>query len=277
VARQDDLIHRIGLASAPEATVDGLREVHRAYVESVPFEAITVQLGESAPLDPDALVERMLHGGRGGYCFEVNTVFRLLLESLGFAVEQRQAVVGARGAHVDEPTNHLALVVDVPGGGRWIAEAGLGEGPIDPLPLAAGVVRAGAWNFTIERENGGWWVGCDERSSTPGFRFADAPATLADFEPHHQRLSTSPDSGFVRTLVVQQPHEDRIVTLRARTLTIDRPSGRDRSVVPDEAAFAAALRDQFGIELDPDRLSRLWNAACRQHAEWLPSGAATAR
>jgi arylamine N-acetyltransferase len=44
------------------------------------------QLGESEPPDPGQLVERVLHRGRGGDCFEANTVLRTLLEALGFTV-----------------------------------------------------------------------------------------------------------------------------------------------------------------------------------------------
>lgn len=248
----------------------GLRTVHRAFVAHVPFEDLAVQLGESEPLDPRKLVERVLHGGRGGYCFEVNTVFLTLLESLGFAVERRQAIVGPRGARAaGEPTNHLALVVRTPNDERFVAEGGFGEGPVDPLPLAAGAVKAGAFTFRLERDGDGWWLAQHEHGSAPGFHFDDAPASLADFQPHHERLSTSAESGFVQTLLVQRPHADRIVTVRARTFFVDGPGRRDRRLLDDVDAFAATLRDTFGIDpaaLGPDRLGRLWARAEAQHA-----------
>src|SRR4051794_12741833 len=267
---RDRLLARIGLTDAPPADAAGLRPVPPAFVSSLPFEAPPGQLGESGPLDPDALVQRVLVGGRGGYCFEVQTVLQTLLESLGFAVERREGLVAGRDAHAaGEPTNHLALVVDTPDAGRFIAESGWGEGPLDPLPLAEGAVTVGAFTYGIERDGDGWWVTQHEFGSTPGFRFADASAELADFAPHHERLSTSPESAFVQTLVVQQPFDDRIVTLRARTLFVDGPAGRERRVLDDERAFADALRDEFGIEPDalgPQRLDRLWSQACDQHA-----------
>ena len=40
------LLDRIGLAAMPAPDVDGLRELHRAYVGSVPYEDLAVQLGE---------------------------------------------------------------------------------------------------------------------------------------------------------------------------------------------------------------------------------------
>jgi N-hydroxyarylamine O-acetyltransferase len=79
---------------------------------------------------------------------------------------------------------------------------------------------------------------------------------------------TSPDSSFVKTLVVQQPHDDRVVTLRARTRFADGPDLRERALVGDAPEFAAALRDGFGIDpvaLGPERLARLWRQALEQH------------
>jgi N-hydroxyarylamine O-acetyltransferase len=276
-ATRDRLLRRIGLTEAPAADATGLRMVHRAFVSRVPYEDLAVQLGESRPLEPLGLVQRVLHGGRGGYCFEANTVLQTLLEGLGFGVERRQGIVGPRDAHArGEPINHMALMVHTPDAGPFIAEAGLGEGPLDPLPLAVGRVNAGAFEFSIERagdgddggDGDGWWVRQHPFGSVPGFRFSDAPATLADFQPHHARLSTSGDSGFVQTLVVQRPFDDRIVTLRARTLSVNGPSGRQRRVLDDAGAFATALHEHFGIDpaaLGPERLRRLWAQAVNQH------------
>ena len=81
------LLRRIGLTAVPSADAAGLRTVHRAFVSRVPYEDLAVQLGESGPLDPHALIQRVLGGGRGGYCFENNTVLHALLAALGFAVK----------------------------------------------------------------------------------------------------------------------------------------------------------------------------------------------
>jgi N-hydroxyarylamine O-acetyltransferase len=267
---RDALLRRIGVEVLPAADADGLRRVHRAFVGAIPYEDLTVQLGESAPLDRDDLVGRMLRGGRGGYCFEANTVLHAILETLGFAVQRREGIVGRREAHHDgDLTNHMALVVHTADQGCFIAEAGLGEGPLDPLPLAEGTFAAGAFELSLARDDGGWWVQQHPFGSIPGFWFSDAPADLADFQPHHRRLSSAADSSFVQTLVVQRPFDDHIVTLRARTLFLDGPRSRERRVLADAAAFAGALQHQFGIDphaLGLERLERLWIKACEQHA-----------
>lgn len=279
-ALRDRLLRRIGLDGPPAPDDAGLRAVHRAFVSSIPYEDLSVQLGESGPLDPEALCERMLSGGRGGYCFEINTVLLTLLESLGFEVERRQAVVGSREAHADgQPTNHMGLVARTAAGNQWLVEAGWGEGPLDPIPLAPGVTTVGAFSWELERDGDGWWISQHRYGSTDGFRFADAPSSLAEFAPHHERLSTSPESDFVRVLVVEKPHDDRIETLRSRTVLIRGPGIEERELVPDSAVFAAVLSDRFGIDaeaLGPERLGRLWRQVVAQHREHLERRAASA-
>jgi N-hydroxyarylamine O-acetyltransferase len=145
--------------------------VHRAYVARVPYEDLAVQLGETGPLDEAALAARVLSDGRGGYCFELNTLFAALLRGLGFSVAHHQAVVGGEG-----PTNHMALIVDVDGS-PWLADAGLGEGFVEPLPLREGRHSLGPFTYTLTREPAGtWWMGQHEWSTFSGFRMQPAPS-----------------------------------------------------------------------------------------------------
>jgi N-hydroxyarylamine O-acetyltransferase len=270
MADLDALLGRIGLSHAPPPTLDGLRQLHRAYVSSIPYEALAVQLEEFDALDVDTIQARLL-SGRGGYCFELNGVLGWMLEAIGFDVQRREAVVGGRIAPGDPPApiNHLALVVTLDGE-PWLADAGLGEGPLGPLPLRPGRY-ADPLHWTVQAEDddpGAWWIAQHPWGSVKTFRVGAQPVGLDAFQPHHRRLSTDPQSSFVQTLVVQRPLEDRIVTLRSRTLAVDGPRRHERRVLADEEAFAATLRDVFA--LDPDalgtkRLQRLWKRASAQH------------
>ena len=265
----DALLARIGLGRPPAADEEGLRLVHRAYLEHVPYEDIAVQLGETGALDEAVLASRVLADGRGGYCFELNTVLAALLRAVGFSVTHHQAVVGGEG-----PTNHMVLLVDVDGE-TWIADAGLGEGFMEPLPLREGAFERGPFTYTLTREpEGTWWMGQHEWSSFSGFRMQPEISEVRAFEPHHRRLRLEPDSPFVRTLVVQSPRDDRIVSLRARTLSEIGPSVDTKRVVSRDE-FPAVLADVFGIGVSGARLERLWSLAVEQHEAFMASVANT--
>jgi N-hydroxyarylamine O-acetyltransferase len=258
------LLARIGVDRAPAADVDGLRALHRAFLTRVPYEALAVQLGETAPLDERALAERLLTDGRGGYCFELNTVLTMLLRGLGFEVTHHEAVVGGEG-----PVNHMALLVDLDGE-RWLADAGLGEGYLEPLPFREGSTTIGPFTYTLSREpEGTWWMGQHEWGSFSGFRMDPTARPVSAFDPHHHRLAHDPGSSFLKTLVVQKPLPDRIVTLRSRTLSAIGPEIDDKRVLDDIGEFAIVLHAEFGIALDNGRVERLWEQACSQHEAYM--------
>jgi N-hydroxyarylamine O-acetyltransferase len=257
------LLERIGLAAMPEATAGGLHELHRAYLARLPYEDIAIQLRETGPLDEADLITRVCAEGRGGYCFELNTVLAALLRACGFVVSRHQAVVGGEG-----PTNHMALLVHLDAE-RWLADAGLGEGFVEPLPFREGTTRIGPFAFNLTREDGGsWWVGMHEWTSFRGFRMFEAESSVADFDPHHHRLASDPESSFVKTFVVQSPRPDRIVTVRARTFSAVGPDV-DAKRVLERQEFAAVLQDEFGLEVAGERLERLWAQAEAQHEAFL--------
>lgn len=261
----DALLTHLGYDAPPAPDRDGLFAVHERFLRTVPYDGLTAQLGEHAPLDAQALVDRVVSTGRAGYCFEINTVLAALLEGLGFVVERREGIVDAREAFATgAATNHLALVARA-GDEAFVCDAGWGEGFLAPLPLAEGTYRRGPLTWAVERADGGWWVQQHIWGSTPGFRFGDEVVDAARFAPHHERLATAPDSSFVQTLVVQKPLEDRVVTLRARTLSEKGPEVDAKRVLEDEDAFAATLRDTFNLTLDAGRVARLWAAARAQH------------
>jgi arylamine N-acetyltransferase len=96
----------------------------------------------------------------------------------------------------------------------------------------------------------------------------EAPSSVADFEVDHDRLAHDLESSFVKTLVVQSAREDRIVTLRARTLSSIGPTVDERRVLEREE-FSSVLLEVFGITLAGERLERLWDKAAAQHEAFL--------
>jgi N-hydroxyarylamine O-acetyltransferase len=272
----DALLAHLGLDARPAADAEGLARVHERFLRTVPYDGLTAQLGEYAPLDAQRLIERTVTTGRAGYCFEINTVLAALLEGLGFAVERREGVVDARDARAGgAPTNHLALVVRA-GDAAFVCDAGWGEGFLAPLPLVPGTYRRGPLTWAVERDGpDGWWVQQHRWGSTPGFRFGDEVVDVTTFAAHHERLATGPESSFVQTLVVQKPLDDRVVTLRARTLSEKGPEVDAKRVLDDEDALATTLRDTFNIALDAGRVARLWTAARAQHEAYIRRSASS--
>lgn len=278
---------RLGVDDPGPPTVEALHLLHRAQVERIPYENIEIQLGRPTTVDPYESADRIVRRRRGGYCFHLNGAFSVLLAALGYDV--RWHVGGVQGR--DEPApvgargNHLPLTVhglrsrECPDG-VWLVDVGLGDGLHDPLPVRAGRFRQGPFAYHVQSSvsvPGGWRFLHDPAGSFTGMDFGLAVASPADFATMHERLSTSPESGFVRVFSVQRRDASGADILRGCVLTRLEGEVRHDTELADRSAWRAVLADVFGLTLADvpgHDLDQLWDRVREAHDAWLASYAA---
>ncbi len=281
----DAVLARLGVEPAPPS-VDGLADLHRAWVERVPYETTWIALGERWDVDDDAALRRIARRGRGGYCFHMNGAFGRLLEQLGYAVTRH---VG--GVHGPEPdpaalTNHLVLTVaDLPTTGnlegRWYVDVGLGDALWEPMPLVPATVTQGLFTFRLEAVDDGvgdWRLHHDPRGGFPAMSFRDEPATMAAFADRNVELSTSPDSKFVKVLTAQRRLADRVEVVRGLRFEVISDGGTTTRDLTERDDWFGVLGDVFGLrfaDVDPAALDALWSRWRDKHERWLARDAPT--
>jgi N-hydroxyarylamine O-acetyltransferase len=262
-------LRRIGHAGPVRPDSDTLVALHRAHLAAVPYENLGIQLGRVPALTRDALFRRVVDERRGGFCFELNGAFGLLLTELGFEVRFVRAAVNRLRDGESAWGNHLALLVGTERG-PMLADVGFGDGFLAPLPLVIASHRQPPFEFQLRRDlTGVWHLVHHQAGIAPGFEFRTDPLTLADFAPRCTALATDPASPYVRTLTVQQPRADHSLSLRARSLIRSALTGRDIRELTDVDEFAAVLADEFGLPaLPPAELAQLWRRTGAQQAAW---------
>jgi N-hydroxyarylamine O-acetyltransferase len=255
----DAYLARIGAARPGRADAGTLRELQLRHLLAVPFENLSIHLGEPIVLDEAALLDKIVRRRRGGFCYELNGAFAALLSALGYEVTLLAARVYGDGA-LGPPFDHLALRVDAPD--PWLADVGFGRLSRHPLRLDDGggsqldpdaifqLVR-------LSREHGDIDV---TRDGEPQYRLEMRPRALADFAPTCWWQQTSPDSHFTRSLVCSRLTERGRVTLSDRRLVETIDGRRAERELAGDAELLSAYRDRFGIELD-----RLPPAPARSH------------
>jgi N-hydroxyarylamine O-acetyltransferase len=130
----DQYLVRIGYSGSLDPTVETLCGLHLAHVTNIPFENLDILLGRAISLDLHSLEAKLVACGRGGYCFEHNTLFGAVLESLGFAVTRLAARVRF-GSETIRPRSHMLLSVKLDGE-PWLADVGFGaEGLLHSIRL----------------------------------------------------------------------------------------------------------------------------------------------
>ncbi|MEU6326871.1 arylamine N-acetyltransferase [Streptomyces sp. NPDC047049] len=246
-AAADAYLDRIGAVRAAAPDAEALRTLHLSHLRTVPFENLSIHLGEEILLAEQPLLDKIVRARRGGFCYELNGAFALLLGALGYEVELLSGrVFDADGPGI--PYDHLALRVQTPSG-PWLADVGFGRHSHFPL----------RWDSRAEQADPGGVFRIEEtregdldvlRDGEPQYRLEQRPRAYADFEAGCWWHRTSPKSHFTRSLVCSRLTESGRVTLSGRTLVTSGADGARDERELGEGEVLAAYREHFGIVLE---------------------------
>ena len=236
-------LDRIGYSGPTEPTAATLAALHRAHMLAVPFENLDIHLGRRNVLDPDHVFDKVVRRRRGGWCFELNGLFALLLEQLGYAVTRCAASVVLS----DPPSPdfaHLTLRVDLDE--PWIADVGFGDSFTGPLRLfeTGDQLRDGR-PYRLEQADGRVTL---FREGSRQYVFTLTPRRMPEFQGMCDALQTPPGH-FTDAPICSLLTEDGRVSLAGMRLITTTPAGRDERELADEVEREAVLREVFGVDL----------------------------
>ncbi|MFD8948775.1 arylamine N-acetyltransferase [Streptomyces xanthophaeus] len=273
----DGYLALLGVTRPAAPTAEALWALHRAQVERVAYENLDIHLGRPTGIGAAESAARIARG-RGGYCFHLNGAFGALLTALGYDVTLHRA--GVQGTPEDPAGasgDHLALTVRLDGE-RWLVDTGLGDGMHEPLPLREGSYTQGPFTYAMApsaAEPGGWRFTHDPRGSFTAMDFAPDPVELSSFTAEHVRLSTSPESAFVRVLTAQLRDAKGVDVLRGCVLRRIDTGGTDERIIDAADDWYDLLSGLFRLDLtDVDAAARaeLWHRVRTAHQKWEAAG-----
>ena len=142
------------------------------------------------------LQDKMVRQRRGGYCFEQNTLFRAVLQAIGFEAQPMEARIRS-GVPADVVTGrtHLATRVVLDGVDHLVDVGCGGIAPLAPLALAAATSRPRAPASTASSTSA---TNCCCRrapatAGTDGYRCCPARRTPIDCEMGNWFVATHPE------------------------------------------------------------------------------------
>ena len=237
----DAYLARIGYHGPREATLPVLRDLHRLHAAAIAFENLSPLMDEPVSLALADLEAKLVRGGRGGYCYEHNTLLWAALAALGFQVVGLAGRVrwGAPDDAPLRPRSHMALAVRLPEG-AFVADVGFGGITMSaPLALVPGDPQPTAHErFRIAE------------APTGGFDLT--PHLPIDYEPYNWTSATHPASPFPRSLMAARALPGRRLTLSNTRYTV-----REAGQPPVERTLGSlnelgrVLEEDFGLTLPP--------------------------
>jgi len=251
----DAYFARIGYAGPRDASVDTLRALHALHPAAIPFEAIDCLLDRGIDISPAAVDAKLIHGGRGGYCFEHNSLFTRVLTELGFEVQGLAARVrwNAPPDTPAQPRTHHVLKVRAEDQ-DWFVDVGFGGCVLTaPLRLVAHEVQVtdhdayrllpidGGLTLEVRREAG--WV--------PAYDVSLTPCVPRDYEMANWFTSTHPSSHFRANLLCALTTPEARYGLLFNRLTTRPLGGEPTREILDADGIERVLRETFGLAVEP--------------------------
>jgi N-hydroxyarylamine O-acetyltransferase len=239
-------LDRIGARPPATPDADALRELHRRHIEAVPFENLSIHLGEPIELTEDALVDKIVRRGRGGFCYELNGLFAALLTALGYEVSLLAAGVYGSDGTLSPVFDHMALRVELDE--RYLVDVGFGAHSDYPL----------RWDWPEAQEDpaGSFLVLDGPRddvdvlmNGTRQYRAEARPRRLADFTRACWWQANSPDSHFTDVARCSRRTEHGRVSIVGDRLLETVNGERTETTLATEAELLAAYEKHFGMTL----------------------------
>jgi N-hydroxyarylamine O-acetyltransferase len=247
-------LERIGVGTPVAPNLQTLRAIITAHVATIPFENLDPFLGISPALDIASVQHKLVHDGRGGYCFEHNRLLSDALRAIGFQVTDLAARVlwGLAEGAITART-HMLLRVEADGK-SWLADVGFGGNtPTAPLEFIPDTEQATPHEpfRLIHRDDSDWrsqLFAADAWQTL--YRFDTQPQFPADYRVGNWWTSTHPGSHFVTGLTAARAPAGRRLTLRNREFTIRTLGGAaERRTLHDAREIRAVLQREFLIRL----------------------------
>ncbi|CAN7367336.1 arylamine N-acetyltransferase family protein [Pseudomonas sp. GL-B-26] len=246
-------LQRLGFDAPPAPTLETLRQLQLRHTGAFAFENLTTLSGQPVLIDLPSIEQKVLHDGRGGYCYELNNLFLALLQALGFDARgiSGRVVMGQPEGAWTARTHRLSLVtLD---GVRYITDVGFG-GMVPTAPL---MLDTPAEQFTphepyrIEPHEDGFTLRANVAGEWRAMYIFDLQRQEdIDYAVGNWYVSTHPESSFARQLMVARTGEGWRRTLNNGSFAIHRiGSETERRQVTDVDELLGLLRSEFDIRV----------------------------
>lgn len=250
----DAYFDRIGYNGPRNADLSTLAGIVTHHAEQIPFENLNPFLGRPVELDLPSLEAKLIHGRRGGYCFEHNLLLNHVLQALGFTTTGLAARVLLN--RPDDaplpPRGHMLIRVDLPEGPHIVDVGFGGQTLTGVLRLEPGAEQATPHEpFRLVEVDGDYLQQALVRDEWRTlYRFGLQEQLQSDYEVTNWYLSNHPESHFVTGLIAARALEGQRYALRGNELAVHELNGdTTRRTLHGLGELTSVLEQTFSIDL----------------------------
>ena len=130
---KNEYLRRIKFPQTILPSTECLALLHQYHLYHVPFENLDIQAGKRLSLDLGDLYDKIVRHRRGGFCYELNSLFHWLLTEIGYKCWMISARVITDAGEPGPEFDHMALIIEADQ--KYLADVGFGDLFLKPLKL----------------------------------------------------------------------------------------------------------------------------------------------
>ena len=233
-----------------ETSKDVLFGLHKQHLLNIPFENLDIHYGTKIELDLEKIYQKIIIKKRGGFCYELNSLFNELLKAIGFDTFLISGRVYRANDTYGPEFDHMAIIVTLECK-LYLVDVGFGKFILEPLNFVMDILQIDNFGtFVIERfDDDNFRVNILEgKTKIPEYIFNLNKRQLADFNDmcdHHQG---SKDSHFTKNKVISIADINGRVTLTNETLKITKDDITN-TIEFEKSEFEYFLDKYFDIKI----------------------------
>lgn len=214
-----------------------LKRLHQLHPKNITFENIETFTGETPSLHLDAVFNKLVTLQRGGYCYEQNSLFKDVLETLGFTIKMHLArVVWGSKDGTGTARSHMMLTTDIDGV-KYLVDVGFGSMTLtSPIILKSDIEQETPNGlFRLIKTEDFYRLEVLKDEWLPIYKFSLEEVELSDLEMANWYIATGPGSVFNQFLMITRVDEEARYSLFNSTFNIRWNDGRKESSEITEA------------------------------------------
>jgi arylamine N-acetyltransferase len=246
-------LSRIGFSGPLDTSIHTLSRLQECHLHTVPYENFDVINRIPISLEIPDLYDKIVVRRRGGYCFELNALFRWLLEQIGFTVTSYFARFWRDEPNPPPKRRHHVLQVEAEGS-LYLCDVGVGGiVPRRPVKMVENLIQEqGDECYMLKRDQYFGWVLCEKKQDEwrKIYSFTEEPQLPKDFIMASYWCENSPDSIFTKGVMAAIRTTEGRNTISGNEFRIFTSEGVKVFTPKAKEEYHKALQEYFGIDLN---------------------------
>ncbi|MBY0500413.1 MAG: GNAT family N-acetyltransferase [Alphaproteobacteria bacterium] len=252
VAALQAFLKRVNYKGRTNVSHETLKELHKSYVFSVPFENLDIHCNVPLSLHYQDLFNKIVLRERGGYCYELNSLFYYALKTMGFSAHLCLSRLANDKGNLLPDSVHMVILIELEQ--RYLADVGWGEGGfIYPLCLdekKEQYQKDHAYLCSNEGDVFSIWRKDKKDRWAKLYDLTLDKRDLEDFQERNHYHQVTIHSPFSKERICIKPTKDGYISLRGDQLKYATQNAKETAKITNNEGYRRILKRDFNLHLD---------------------------